>query len=350
MKNFLILVSALISLHGEVAFAEDVENWHTQLRNLNKECRSLAHEKQSDRALEISQKALDLAIKSTSGNSPEVAKSMLQQGDLYFSLRDGARAEKLFLGVRSIWEKSGGANNPAIGEALDSLALLYMRKGEFGKAEAFYLGSLSLREKYYGNSHEFVGISIYNLGSLYFKSEQYAQAEVMFQRALPIAERAAGVASIDAAVTPDKLSLAEIHLGKVEEADAIYQRMLNIGDTILVPGRTELAVLLEHLPSTYMTIKQYAKVEFMLQKSLPLLEQKLGKTDPFVVRNLILLSNCYVENGHSEQAEPLRVRAAEIVGVAGGALLAGSELKDASLTTSGKISASVDGSLSLKNH
>jgi tetratricopeptide (TPR) repeat protein len=98
-----------------------------------------------DRAVVVSQKALQVAEESVGPDHPSVAQSLHNLAELYRTQGDYAKAEPLHKRALAIREKALGPDHPDVAESLESLAALYRETKRFTEAERFEVRAKEIR-------------------------------------------------------------------------------------------------------------------------------------------------------------------------------------------------------------
>ena len=149
-------------------------------------------------------------------------------GVQYALLGRNAAAEEHYLQAAMIDEKVFGPDHVEVALTLNNLVDLYYSQEKYAEAERNALRSLAILEKALGKDHPNLAMNLYNLGVLYRRMGQYTKAEQFLQRSLEIEERTFGSNHPATAVTMENLALALENLGKYAEADRFYQRVISI--------------------------------------------------------------------------------------------------------------------------
>ena len=258
------------------------------------------------------QRALDIREKVLGPNHPDVAKSLNDLAELYYTQGHYEVAEPLYRKALSIWEKALGSVHPNTAESLNNLAALYHAQGQYAQAEPLFQRALHIWEKALGLEHPDVAKSLNNLAGLYADQGQYAQAEPLSQRALHIYEKTLGPKHPDVARSLNNLAGLYTEQGQYAQAKPLFQRALHIREQALGPEHPGLATSFHNLAALYVDQGQYAQAEPLLQRALHIYEKTLGPNHPNVATGLHNLAWLYADQGQYAQAEPLYQRAVHI--------------------------------------
>ncbi len=102
---------------------------------LNTEMAELRRAGESDRAVVVAKKALEVAEKNVGSNHPDVAESLNNLAALYGTQGDYAQAEPLYKRSLAIWEKALGPDHPDVAISLENMAVLFRATGRAKEAE-----------------------------------------------------------------------------------------------------------------------------------------------------------------------------------------------------------------------
>ena len=85
-------------------------------------------------------------------------------------------------------EKNVGSDHPDVAKSLNNLAALYGTQGDYAQAEPLYKHALAIKEEVLGPDHPSLATNLDNLAALYRATEREEEAEVLEQRATRIRE------------------------------------------------------------------------------------------------------------------------------------------------------------------
>ena len=114
---------------------------------------------------------------------PRTAQSLRVLGSIYGQM--GAHDKALSLSQRALQinEKVSGPDDPQTAAALSNLATLYTQMGSYDQALPLARRAAEIREKTLGPENFWTTVSLRNLGFLYLAKKDYSQAESTFRRA-----------------------------------------------------------------------------------------------------------------------------------------------------------------------
>ena len=124
--------------------------------------------------------------------SPEMAISWFQIGELQETLGEYDKAVALYKKALAILEKKQGKDHPMLTGLLDKLAALCMELEMEKEAVPLYERLVDIRKKTLRPTHPQLAMSLNNLAESYRLQRQYAEAEACYLQSLSIAEQTQG--------------------------------------------------------------------------------------------------------------------------------------------------------------
>jgi CHAT domain-containing protein/lipopolysaccharide biosynthesis regulator YciM len=331
--------------------ASDQERWTYQALRYHYKASTLIAAGKYDAALAQEESALKLREKALGPESPAVANSLHQLGNIYHLKGDYPKAETALQRALTIREStSGPESNDAFtllvslgglyydmgeldkaeqfmqratviqGKALNldqgrvialfnNFALVYYAKGEYAAAEQDFERAIAIEQHVFGPDDSNVADTLINLAALYQAMGDYLKMESAGQRALAIYEKVLGPDAPDIGNTVLSLGNARYLSGDIEHAEPLYQRALNIYEKALGPEHPLVALALNNLAEVYHDRRQFAQAEPLYLRSLAIREKKLGELHADVGQSLNNLGNLYRDQGDYEKAEQFYRRA-----------------------------------------
>jgi tetratricopeptide (TPR) repeat protein len=245
-------------------------------------------------------------------DSPELAISLGQLGNLYHSQGRYAEAEPLLKKALELCSSLLGQDHPDVATSLNNLAELYESQGRYSEAEPLHVRSLLILEQQLGQNHSDVALSLNNLAGLYKAQGRYSEAEPLYVRSLSIWEQQLGQDHPNVATSLNNLAGLYEAQGRYSEAEPLYIRSLSIREQRLGQDHPSVAQSLNNLAALYTSQDRYSDAEPLYVRSLSIREQQLGKDHPDVARSLNNLAGLYDAQGRYSEAEPLHERSLSI--------------------------------------
>ena len=161
-------------------------------RKRSEQGKSVNYQEEQNLAIQYLQKAIQLRKKLLGGEYPDVATSIDNLAQLYYSQGRYEEAEPLYLQALKLRRKVLGEENSYVATSLNNLAVFYHSQRRYEEAESLYLQALKLSRKLLGEEHPYVATSLNNLAALYRSQRRYQEAETLFLQALKLARKLLG--------------------------------------------------------------------------------------------------------------------------------------------------------------
>jgi CHAT domain-containing protein/TolA-binding protein len=331
--------------------ASNQELWTYQALRDHLKASTLIAAGKYDEALAQEESALKLREKAFGPESPLVANSLHQLGNIYHVKGDYPKAETAFQRALTIRESTSGPESNDAFTLLIGLGGLYYDMGELDKAAQFMRRATVIQGKILNLDQGRVMALFNNFALVYYAKGEYAAAEREFERAIAIAQRIFGpddsnvadillnlstiyqavgdylkmestaqhaLAIYEKVLRPDdpdignpvlNLGNARYLRGDLEHAEPLYQRALQIYEKALGPEHPLVALALNNLAEIYHDRREFAQAEPLYLRSLAIREKKLGELHADVGQSLNNLGNLYRDQGDYQRAEQFYQRA-----------------------------------------
>ena len=159
-------------------------------------------------------------------------------GQLAYGQGRYAEAEKLWF--EALKEAEGfGPQSPRLATSLYNLGELYRAQRRHGDAEPLLKQALTIREKVLGPQHLDLGQSLNGLAALYYGQEKYAEAEPLLKRSLSIRERALGPEHPEVTTTLENYAALLRKMNREAEAIPLEDRAKTIRAKRMQEGQTK---------------------------------------------------------------------------------------------------------------
>jgi tetratricopeptide (TPR) repeat protein/curved DNA-binding protein CbpA len=284
----------------------------TDWKALNEESALFYERGQYERALEATNKALEIARKSVGKNHPNYATSLSRLALICDFRGQHEEAKSLYAESLAIREKTLGAHHPDVATNLNNLALLNAKDSQYGLAEAHQKRALVIWEKTLGPDHLNVATGLNGLGEIYRTQGMFSQAEPLYLQSLKIRERILGPKNSDVAGSLNNLAELYRAQGKYQQALPLYERALEIWEDTLGREHPDIAGVLNNLALLYANQHQFTQAEHLHKRALSIQENTLGLEHPDITGSLNNLANLYHMEGAYDRAEPLLKRSLAI--------------------------------------
>ena len=163
--------------------------------------------------------------------------------------------------------------------------------------------------------HPDVDSSVSSLASLYRDQGNYEQAEKLFMLAMSIRDNTLGKKNpMDPMLAAGLRELAEVRivLGKFVESQPLLERSLLIEENFVGKESPLLAVTLINLARVHLNQQHYSVAEQLLKRTLAIQEKSLGAEHVSLAPTLTTLAEVLRQSGRAAEAESLDTRAQEL--------------------------------------
>jgi tetratricopeptide (TPR) repeat protein len=205
-----------------------------------------------------------------------------------------------------------GPEHVEVGEVLATVARFHALKGRFAEAEPLEQRAIAMMEKGLGADHPAFANFLGQIAQPHLR-KRFAYAEPLMKRAFAINDKARA--------NDPKWAIDIFHFGYIYEtlgrhADALplYERGLAEAEKALGPDAPWTLMVLDRLPSSYLTAGRYADAEQTLRRFLSAFGRRYGSEqhDPIGSHHLRRLAGVYAVQGYYADAERLYRRAYHI--------------------------------------
>ena len=245
-------------------------------------------------------------------NHPNVALSLNNLAELYYSQGRYSEAEPLFKQALDLRKRTLAENHPLVASSLNSLAELYRRQGRYSEAEPLLKQALELRKRTLGENHPDVASSLNNLAELYKNQGRYSEAEPLLKQALELRKRTLGENHPDVASSLNNLAELYENQGRYSKAEPLLKQALELYRRLLGKNHPDVAGSLNNLAELYENQGRYSEAEPLLKQALELFKRTLGENHSLVATSLSNLAALYYRQGRYSEAEPLLKQALEL--------------------------------------
>lgn len=198
-------------------------------------------------------------------------------------------AEKLYQQALEIRETKLGAEHSDVIDILHDLALVYQCQEKHEDAEKKYVSIISIYEKKQEKEHleekEHLDLATIfcNLGGLYEVKREYEKSKFYLNKALTIMENRKEINPSILAVT--YMNFASIYntQDRSYDIEKFLNKSCSIFQNILMNDHPAMGVSFNNLAGFYSNQGRYTEADFLYQKSLFILEKKLGVANSITI-------------------------------------------------------------------
>lgn len=255
------------------------------------------------------QRALTIRQNTSGPESNDVFALLVNLGAVYFDMGALDKAEQFMQRAVVIQGKVPNLDQGRVTALFNNLALVHYVKGDYATAEQEFERVIALEQQLFGAEDSRVGDTLVNLSDVYLAIGDYVKMESTSQRALAIYEKVLGPDAPDIGNTVLNLGNARYLSGDLEQAEPLYQRALHIYEKALGPEHPLVALALNNLAEVYHDRREFARAEPLYLRSLAIRQKKLGESHADVGQSLNNLGNLYRDQGDYERAKQFYERA-----------------------------------------
>ncbi len=269
----------------------------------------LAKAKESNHAYETAEKIylkiIDLYEKSNDSKSPLISKARLDLGSFYINhTTQTEKADSIFgLWYTEFVEQQLHPFNALYTHFLNDYALINLKSDQFSKAISKYEKLANIIESKYGNASEEYAIILEETARVRIYLGHYLKAEknLLFAnstfKSLKITKSKDYVANLHA--------LGDLYIinGDFINAERKLNEALSLANKLIVPDELMTINLIESLANLYITLGNYSIAENLLTEAKALKTQSFGKESIHLVSTNRLFSQLYLHQGRLIDSE-----------------------------------------------
>ncbi|MDH5366823.1 MAG: CHAT domain-containing protein [Cyclobacteriaceae bacterium] len=245
-------------------------------------------------------------------NEAEIAKSMVDAGELAYSKGAYKSAALLFNRAKLKYEKNGLTKDPNYYKLIADLGLLASTMGRYTKAEEFTLKALKNWIVAYGESHVSYGATLNNLAVLYKETGRYNESELHINEAIKILENSIGKESMPVAISLNNEAMLYQTMGRYLDAEKILIDAIDISKALQSEKSNNHQKFLTNLALLYQETNNYEEAERMFLELIKIKERRFGSNHPDYAHMLSNLAALYLEMENYEKVESLLIKAIDI--------------------------------------
>ncbi|MCB9187804.1 MAG: tetratricopeptide repeat protein [Flavobacteriales bacterium] len=186
-------------------------------------------------------------------------------------------AEKYYLQVIEILEKSNTNSIENYIGALNNLALLYLDRGDYSKAELLLSECVNMSKRVFGAASNEYALALNNLGAMYYEIGNYDIAVDNFLNASDLYAQNFGKESVEYTSLENNIALLFSTVGDHEEALIRLNNVLSVESKILGENNLNHAQNLLSIAREYYDIGNMIKADQYAQQSSKLVKKLVGE-------------------------------------------------------------------------
>jgi len=272
---------------------------------------------ESDRALQLTTRALEQRRALLGPDHPDVARSLDYLATLRQNRGDYAEAETLFIAALDLRRRVLGEQNAETAESYNNLGALYDVQGQYERGRSLIEEGLRLRRLTLGERHVEVAQSLNNLAVAIWATGDVAGADSLFREALAIRREVLGDRHPYVANTLNNLARALRDQGELEAAEAMFTEAVSIWEETLGPDHASVSAGYYNLGLVAEGRGDLERAAACLSRCLAIDRGALPPDHPYIGDGAFELGRVLLAAGHRSQAAPLLREAYDIRAVAG---------------------------------
>ncbi len=234
---------------------------------------------------------------------PEVAASLINLGELYYSsFEEYDRARELFGQSLEIHRRQK-SRGPELAAALQNLAAVFYRTGDTEAALSHLREALEIQVLHFGEVHPAVAMTLSTVGSVYSRGGDVDQAREHLLRALDIRRQVYGDDHPLVARSLTNLGNLLHSLGEFEQADPLLREAVEIFRRYPDPDQIDFVKILATLSANLRLLGHPEDAENLLLEALETARESLGSEHPIVSRLLMGLGHAVGAQDRLVEAE-----------------------------------------------
>lgn len=255
-----------------------------------------------EKALETSEKAIELARRSHGSQSLALAYGYQRHGFLLWQLRQFDAAEPYLLQAAAMIGDQGDPANRA--DLIQLIGRLYLDTGDHEAAEPYIEKATQIRQGLIEPPHPALARGLISFGTIALKRGEFDKAETLFLEALDMFHAALGPDNLFSVVTYNNLGLLHFELGEFQIASDYYQRAKKLTERIVGASHPNMAQILLNESRLYDYSGRVEEALALKNKAYEILEKQYTPQSPYMQHILYYLALFHLEQGNPRIAEP----------------------------------------------
>lgn len=234
----------------------------------------LRTERRLSDAINVAEKALEVARRGFVENDLRLAKAADKLGELYKEAGEFKKAEPLCWEAHDIYCEWEPRDEAALARVSSNLALIHDALGHEEDALRYYEEAVPMVEKLYGCDNLNYATLINNLAMIYKARQQLGKAETLYLRALSIYQKLHRVEHPDTASLLNNLGVFYTEAGEYDKAGNMHWRALNMRRNLYGNNHPEVAQSVSNLAVWFHAQGDFKEAAAHYKEALALLEKQ----------------------------------------------------------------------------
>jgi eukaryotic-like serine/threonine-protein kinase len=255
------------------------------------------------RAHELSQRALDIRLKTFGPDDRRTLESLTRVGDSLELEGHYDEAEKLDRQTLASERRILGSEDPLTLDTMNLLALVVGFEGRLDEAEKLDREQVEILTHKFGPENDRTLMARTNLAGLMFGEGRYVEAEKEDRDLLPIASRVWGPDHPRTLELTGNLAMAVRQEGRLKDAEQLFRDDLAAQQRVQGPEHPETLLTMENLAEAVSAEGRFADSEKIYREALTISTRTLGAGHPDTLRLQSSIAVVLFKEGRIREAE-----------------------------------------------
>ncbi|CAA6822629.1 MAG: Unknown protein [uncultured Sulfurovum sp.] len=238
-----------------------------------------------DKAIEFHNKSLKIKLATLGENHPSTATSYNNIGGAWYSKGEYDKAIEFHNKALKIRLATLGENHPETATSYNNIGTAWYSKGEYGKAIEFYNKDLKINLATLGENHPSTATSYNNMGTAWESKGEYDKAIKFYNKALKIRLATLGENHPSTATTYKNIGLVWDSKGEYDKAIEFHNKALKIRLATLGENHPLTATSYNNIAVSYYYMQKYQKSFEFMERALKIREAMLPASHPLLIES-----------------------------------------------------------------
>lgn len=234
------------------------------------------------KALEFTQKSLEIKKKQFGENSSKYASTLNNLGTIYSRLGNFNLALECFETAEKIFVETEGASSEKTGEVYLNMGNLYNRLGQNDLALDYYNKAMTIETATSGQASKQLSPIYNNMGTIYQNLEEYRQAMFYFRKSISLLKDNGEENTQEMAETYNNLGNALLKSGNNSEAISNYKTANKIYSKIPSVNQTLVANTDNNIATAYLRAGKLDSAQVFYSNAVDIYIKAFGTKHPYI--------------------------------------------------------------------
>lgn len=258
------------------------------------------------------QEALHIQRAALEPDDPLIAHTLSNLGVYLRATGDLEGALERYQQALVILKKSPGEDPLRTAKLMNNIANVLHAMARSEEAKELFVQVIAILEEHLQPGNPDIALALNNSALVFKDTGDYAGARPLYERSLRIREKALGPDHPDVAQSLGNLAGLLWSVGDRAAARPLWERALKIRTAALGPDHPDVALTLQNLGFLLSRMGEQEEARRLLQRSLEIREKVLGPSHPSVASTLNIIADLYRNLGDLDAAKVACQRALEI--------------------------------------